>query len=47
MRGEILEGVQCAACGSYEFECRDEDLYCITHEEAAKEVDKTIMQPDR
>ncbi len=28
MRKEILEDMSCEACGSWEFECRDDGEYC-------------------
>lgn len=43
MKTEILENVPCDACGSYEFECHDENVYCVPSEVVRKapvEVDE-------
>ncbi|HWI40227.1 MAG TPA: hypothetical protein VNX25_01920 [Verrucomicrobiae bacterium] len=41
MKGEVLEGTQCDACGSYEFECREEQYFCVTCQLPVKNVGKT------
>jgi uncharacterized Zn finger protein (UPF0148 family) len=39
MRAEILAGTQCDACGSWEFECRDEQFLCIACQLPANEME--------
>ncbi len=29
MKGELMEGTQCEACGSWEFNCQDEQYFCV------------------